>query len=356
LKAVPVSRLPLALSQVRIVILLRQRRPSKTYVRLSLPPHVTYDLVDPLYDKLTLAAVVKYKNVKRLYFEGKAQIENLTGQVEQLQNAIANQRITSSRTALDDNEYTTRFNRLNGAINNLSFNIRKDWRTLPNWLEDYVSAEALKTGKQEMTAVGRAVISRWLVEELFDRCFHPGLDAGLSAHLKEIELSIRGNSYTRHSQEEFEALTTSIVNWRMSTLDGLQKKLGSPSSEENKANMINKATTNLTALLYRYLGNPPPAGVEGSSSMIVELAVAIAANLPLESRDVAIRYPLPGDAVQPEVMDVEKTGLPVLEAQKAQDDGDSDSDSERESGGRKGKLSHMFPSRALLWEERENGG
>ena len=48
--------------------------------------------------------------------------------------------------------------------------------------------------------------------------------------------------------------------------------------------------------------------------MIVELAVGIASNLPLESRDVAIIYPLPEAPIQPELMDVEKTGLPALES------------------------------------------
>ena len=81
---------------------------------------------------LTRDVVTKYKNVKRLYFDGKTQVDQLNGQVEQLQNAVANQRMSQSRTSLDDNEYTTRFNRLNGAIMNLSFNIRKDWRSVPS--------------------------------------------------------------------------------------------------------------------------------------------------------------------------------------------------------------------------------
>ncbi|KAJ2987057.1 hypothetical protein NUW58_g4720 [Xylaria curta] len=107
--------------------------------------------------------VTKYKNVKRLYFDGKTQIEQMSSQIEQLQNAVANQRMSQSRTALDDSEYATRFSRLNGAINNLAFNIRKDWGTLPGWIERYVTADAVKTGKQEMTAVGRAFLTaRWL--------------------------------------------------------------------------------------------------------------------------------------------------------------------------------------------------
>lgn len=248
----------------------------------------------------------------------------MTGQVEQLQNAVANQRMSQSRTAWDENEYSTRFNRLNGAINNLAFNIRKDWRCLPPWLEKYVSADAVKTGKQEMTAVGRAVVSRWIAEELFDKCFHPGLDAQLSSQLKEIELSIRDNAYTMHSQEEFDALTTKVVNWRMATLDGLQKKLNSPEMGENRAKLIIRATKSLTAHLYQHLSSPPPPGVEGSTSMIAELAVAIATNLPIESRDVAITYPLPGDTVQAHLMEVEKTGLPTLDSQQ------SESDEERE--------------------------
>ncbi|KAK4123333.1 hypothetical protein N657DRAFT_634496 [Parathielavia appendiculata] len=258
--------------------------------------------------------LTKYKNVKRLYFDGKKEIEHLSSQVEQLQNAIANQRMSQSRTSLDDSEYTTRFNRLNGAINNLSFNIRKDWVTLPQWLVPFVSADALKTGKQEMTAVGRAVITRWIVEEIFNRCFHPGLDPELSRQLKLIELNIRHFSYTMNSQEEYDALTSKVVSWRMATLEGLQDVLRSAESVNHRNEFTRSATSNLTASLFQHLADPPPAGVDGSASMIVELAVGIASNLPLESRDVHIIYPLPETPIQPELMEVEKTGLPALEA------------------------------------------
>lgn len=275
--------------------------------------------------------VTKYKNVKRLYFDGKSQIEQLNGQIEHLQNAVANQRMSQSRTALDDNEYVNRFNRLNGAINNLSFNIRKDWRRLPQWLEKVVSPDALKTGKQEMTAVGRAVITKWIVDEVFNKCFHPDLDAAFSSQLKEIELHIRGNAYTMHSQEEFDALTTKVVNWRMATLDGLQHKLNSTTAGDNRAGLIAKMTTNLAAHLYQFLIEPPPAGVEGSTSMIVELAIGIAANLPRESRDVTIMYPLPGDVMQAGFMEVEKGGLPSLDGQKEEAKVDADADKDKSS-------------------------
>ncbi|KAK5632058.1 hypothetical protein RRF57_007773 [Xylaria bambusicola] len=259
--------------------------------------------------------VLKYKNVKRLYFDGKAQIEQMGSQIEQLQNAVAKQRMSQSRTALDDNEYSTRFNRLNGAIKDLAFSIRKDWSTLPGWIERYVTPDAVKTGKQEMTAVGRAIISRWVMEEIFNKCFHPGLDVDLSRHLKQIEQNIRKNSYTMNSQEEYNALTAKVINWRMTTLEGLQHMINSPESGDYRTKFTEMTTTTLTAMLYQYLVDPAPAGVDGGASMIVELAVGIAANLPLESRDVALTYPMPGDVVQPEIMEPaesEKTPLPPL--------------------------------------------
>lgn len=242
--------------------------------------------------------------------------------------------MSQSRTVLDDSEYQTRFNRLNGAINNLSFNIRKDWRSVPQWLKDYVSADALKTGKQEMTAIGRAVISLWLVEEIFNKCFHPGLDPVLSQHLKEIELSIRKSAYKLSSQEEFEAFTNKVVSWRMTTLEGLSQQLNSPATVDNRTSLIEKATGNLTARLFQFLNDPPPTGVQGSTSMIVELAVGIANNIPLESRDVGLHYPMPGDLVQPHLMEVEKTPLPLLEGQKAEDEVEGEQDEVKDKNGK----------------------
>ncbi|KAJ2907233.1 hypothetical protein MKZ38_006527 [Zalerion maritima] len=293
-------------------------------------------------DKEMKELVTKYKNVKRLYFDGKNTIDQLNAQVEQLQNAIANQRMSQSRTMLDDNEYIKLFERLNGAINNLSFNIRKDWRSLPQWIERYVSSDALKTGKQEMTAVGRAIISRWVMEDVFNKCFHPGLDPVLSSSLKEIELNIRRNSYTLNMQEELNALTTKIVSWRMATLDGLDRRLNSPMASDHHAAFTAMATTNLTAYLFQYLAEPPPPGIEGSVCMIVELAIKIAASIPMESRDVAIVYPMPETPVRKELMDVEKTPLPPL---PADDDAGSLAEEGKDKQGRSkpGMLTKLGP-------------
>ena len=272
------------------------------------------------------------------------QIEQYSSQVEQLQNAVANQRLSGSRTSLDDNEYTARFGRLNGAINNLSFNIRKNWQTIPPWLQPYVSPDAISTGKQEMTAVGRAVIARWLADEMFNKCFYPGLDPILSHHLKMIEINIRRFSYTLSSQEEYDALTTKVVNWRMATLEGLQSVINSPECNENRQDFLRKSTTNLTAHLINCMGDTPPQGVDGSVSMIIELAVSILNNLPLESRDVAIMYPLPNDGIQPRLMEVEKGGLPQLDGFKSESGEGGDEEERRSDKPRSGTLATMLGS------------
>ncbi len=58
------------------------------------------------------------------------------------------------------------------------------------------------------------------------------------------------------------------------------------------------------------LKQPPPAELDGVDS-IIELAVGIAANLPLESRDVFVEYIMPGVSVNEAYMKIE-TGLPAL--------------------------------------------
>jgi hypothetical protein len=249
--------------------------------------------------------VQKYKKVKGLYFDK-------TAQVEQLQNTLANQRLSQSRTSLDDSEYMTRFQRLDGATTNLAFNIRKDWRMIPNWLAPHVNQDAMKVGKQEMTAVGRACITRFLVDEVFNKSFHPGLEGEFSTRLKSIEQNIRRFSPALNNQEESDALTAKVVQWRLATLEGLRDGLSTPESEEYRKQFSRVATANLTASLINFLQEPVPAGIEDSAHMIVELAVSIAANIPLESRDISIIYPMPGDLVQPLFMKIEQ-GVPALE-------------------------------------------
>lgn len=202
---------------------------------------------------------------------------------------------------------------------------------LPDWIDRYVSPDALKTGKQEMTAVGRAVITRWVVEEIFNQCFHPALEAELSRHLKQIEHNIRRFSYTLNSREEYDALTSKVVSWRMATLEGLQLALQSPESNDNRTAYTEMTTGQLTAYIYQHLKEPPPAGVEGSVAMIVELAIGIAANISLESRDVAVTLPHPGDSMQPDLMELEKAGLPPLpDTDDAEDSGQDGDKSKRE--------------------------
>ncbi|KAF7195340.1 hypothetical protein HII31_03232 [Pseudocercospora fuligena] len=253
----------------------------------------------------------KYTKVKKYYFEKE-------DQVKQLQNSLAHQRLSQSRTSLDDSEYTTRFNRLDGLIAQLAFSIRKSWKSIPPWLVNSVNKDAVATGKQEMTAAGRAFISSWLVEEVFDKYFHPDLDPRLSAELKTVQRNIRKYAPFAQTAEEEEFLTSKIVNWRLATLEGLQEALRSPSCPENRQRLTDMLKDNLCQALAVHLTDPPPSDLEGGVHMIIELVVSIAIHLPLESRDVVIDYFPPGYSIMTEQMKLE-SGIPPLHISVAED-------------------------------------
>ena len=232
-------------------------------------------------------------------------------QVEQLQDTLAHQRLAQSRTSLDDNEYAQRFNRLDGAINNLAFNIRKDWKAVPTWLQAVVNQDAHTKVTKEMTVVGRAWISCWIVDEILERHFHPCLDPGLSTQLKIIEKNIRRLAPPLQTNEEDDALLAKVSNWRLTTLDALRESLDGQRAVECRQRLTDNLTEKLTASLSMHLKDPPPHGLEGGVRGIIELSIGIAANLPLESRDVFVEYFYPGTPVNSDYMKIETT-LPPL--------------------------------------------
>jgi hypothetical protein len=265
--------------------------------------------------------------VKKYYFDREAQ-------VHQLQNTLANQRLSASRTSLDDSEYSTRFSRLDGLISQLAFSIRKSWTSIPEWLHRAVNKDAMATGKQEMTAVGRAFISWWLYLQVFERIFHPELDLNLSLTLKQISNNLRRFAPPCNSAEEEEALSSKIASWRMATLEGLNDQIRSPAAQQHRKDLIELLNRSLMSDIGTYLTNPPPPDLAGGVYMIVELAINIVSHLPLESREVHIEYYPPMYQVQPEVMKLEQ-GIPLLVAaispvqgsgQSIDDDGDSTKD------------------------------
>ena len=260
---------------------------------------------------LTCAPGEKYTKVKKYYFEKEDQVKTL-------QNSLAHQRLSQSRTSLDDSEYTTRFNRLDGLVAQLAFSIRKSWRSIPNWLVGSVNKDAVATGKQEMTAAGRAFISCWLVEEIFDKYFHPDLEPTLSAQLKSIQNNIRRFAPVAQTAEEQDYLTSKVVNWRLATLEGLQEALRSPQCPTNRTQLTDMLKEQLVAALSVHLQEPPPSDLEGGVHMIIELVVSIAIHLPLESREVSIEYFMPGYSILPDQMKIE-TGIPPLTMSIADD-------------------------------------
>jgi len=242
--------------------------------------------------------------VKKYYFEKESQ-------VHALQNTLAHQRLSQSRTSLDDSGYTTRFERLDGLVAQLAYSIRKDWRRIPEWLQMGVNKDALSTGKQEMTVVGRAVICKWIVDELFDKYFHPDLDTSLSMSLRSIQRDLRRLAPPFQSAEEEENLSSKVIAWRLATLEGLQDQFRGPLPAEHRQQLIAQLNEKLISHLKSLLQDPAPPDVDGGVFMIVELAVGIALHVPMESRDVVIEYYHPGTLVVDDKMKPE-TNIPPL--------------------------------------------
>jgi hypothetical protein len=226
---------------------------------------------------------------------------------------LANQRLSLSRTSWDDSEYATRFNRLDGLIAQLSFSIRKDWKAIPQFLHTVVNKTAVETGKQEMTAVGRAFISYWLVENIFEKYFHPDLEPGFSTQLQMIAMNIRKYAPACHSPEDEDSLAAKIINWRLATLEGLVDTLRAPQAAKYRQELIETLNEKLIASLQMHMNDPAPPDLNGGVPMIIELAVSIAQHLPLESREVHIEYFPPGHGIVPDFMKLE-SGVPALTA------------------------------------------
>ncbi|KAJ5606563.1 hypothetical protein N7510_009344 [Penicillium lagena] len=246
----------------------------------------------------------KYSKVKRYYFDKEAQVQHL-------QNTVAHQRMAVSRTVLDDNEYTNRFQRLDGAIKDLAFSVRKEWCGIPHWLHGYVTEDAVDKGAKEMTALGRAVISRWLVEEVFQRHFHPALEPNLSLQLKSLEMNLRRQATHAQSEEERENMAARLANWRRTTFDGLGDSLVGPAAEAHRADLVEHLVAQLTSFLSGQLHESGLPGLEAGVRMIIENTINIAEKIPLEARDVCVEYFPPGAPTQDAYMKIE-TGLPPL--------------------------------------------
>jgi hypothetical protein len=195
----------------------------------------------------------------------------------------------------------------------LSFSIRKDWKTIPHFLHTVVNKTAVETGKQEMTAVGRAFISHWLVENIFEKYFHPDLEPGFSTQLQSIATNIRKFSPACHSPEDEDSLAAKIINWRLATLEGLADTLRAPQAAKYRQELTETLNEKLIGSLQMHMNDPAPPDLNGGVPMIIELAISVAQHLPLESREVHIEYFSPGHGIVPDFMKIE-SGIPALTA------------------------------------------
>ncbi|KAI5294329.1 hypothetical protein KEM52_004235, partial [Ascosphaera acerosa] len=205
--------------------------------------------------------------------------------VYNLQNVIASQQMTAN-TVLDDAQYDRMFQQLDGAINTLAFNIRKSWVQLPTWLKDYVREDAMATGTKEMTAVGRALLSRVVHDEIFERYLHPGIYENLSRTLKKIESYLRGMYITTATTEESRQTGVAKVSaWRSATIEGLSGLI-QRDSQEAKTKLAQMLTDDWKSRISEFLKSPAPTALEGGLRSIIDIALDLLEYRALETREI----------------------------------------------------------------------
>jgi hypothetical protein len=115
---------------------------------------------------------------------------------------------------------------------------------------------------------------------------------------------------------------------------------------ENRQKLSEHLVKQLVEYLQQYLHEPAPVGLLGGVQMIVDIAVGLAANLPLESRDVRVWYPLPGSRFESRIMRGE-VGLPPLvtpTSQRLDPEGDkSQVDTNQQAQNPEGGETSSFP-------------
>ncbi|KAI5287484.1 hypothetical protein KEM54_005961, partial [Ascosphaera aggregata] len=245
-----------------------------------------------------------YAKLKGLYKGERTRVYNL-------QNAIASQQMTKTHTILDDTQYMQLFQQLDGAITTLAFNVRKDWAVVPKWLKDYVHEDAAAVGTKEMTAVGRALLSRVVHDEIFEQHFHPGIYENLSKALKKIELNLRclhiNSAITEESRERGAAL---VAAWRTATMEGLSGLI-QRDNEEGKAKLTMILTKDWLSRLREFFKSPAPACLESGLQSIIEIALNLLEFKAFETRDIQTVYFLPNQVIDTRLM-TKDTSLPTL--------------------------------------------
>ncbi|KAI5303579.1 hypothetical protein KEM56_007408, partial [Ascosphaera pollenicola] len=231
--------------------------------------------------------------------------------VYNLQNALASQKLASSHTVLDDSQYERMFKSLDDSINDVSYQIRKDWVSVPPWLKDYIHEDATTAGTKEMIAVGRALISRFVHDEIFQRYLHPGIYEPLSKHLKRIDLNLRSLHINPGTTEENrEAGAAYISSWRAATMEGLSG-LVQRDGQANKAKLAKDLTNDFLQRMMAFLKSPAPQILEGGVQSIVDLALDLVEFTSHESRDIQIQYFLPNQEIDLGFM-TKDMSLPLL--------------------------------------------
>ncbi|KAK9458085.1 hypothetical protein V1511DRAFT_491712 [Dipodascopsis uninucleata] len=215
---------------------------------------------------------------------------------EALESDLARKNIESGRNILDDTQYKTKFENLDRSLRSVAFKERSNWDRYPDW----IASKDLSKGPMR-----RAVLARWLVEEVFLKYMHPGLDLTTSKVLKKVERNV-GHSFPED-----------VSLWRRNAIkstlppDAIDRQgtLGSLESKKEFNDHRKAALASLEHLCYKVykkqLVDTQQKKVKDLPAYyidIIDQALSLIAAMNLEVRCIILHYYLPGSNMDPQFM------------------------------------------------------
>ncbi|KAK9450444.1 uncharacterized protein V1518DRAFT_413859 [Limtongia smithiae] len=243
-----------------------------------------------------------------------AERDALDKKLQSTENELAGKNIEDSRSERDDVTYQTEFANFDKDLIEAALMLRDKVREYPDWVRK--TRLDFKT-KLITNYASRAVLARWIAEEIFGRYLHPGIDLTLSMRLKKAEKRL-ARYYTPGE----------IAIWRRmlvrAVLPTAKPTVELTDTPEYNAHLEHAASSFLHTNIWNInAANTMPENSVKPSQLVpanvlslVENAFSLMATMSLETRYVMVTYPLPLEKFDKNRMTIEpQCGIKAADAE-----------------------------------------
>ncbi|KAK9480853.1 hypothetical protein V1514DRAFT_324641 [Lipomyces japonicus] len=251
------------------------------------------------------------EETKRNLESSKIEIETQKKRADNLESSLAHQSIDRNRTLQDDSVYVAAFENINGSLKSIAYKYRENWVSLPEWIS---SVKNVKT-----IPLRRALLAKWIAEDIFDVYLHPALDIETSVTLKKID-----KSFGQRNPRE-------VAIWRQNTVKNLipeevtgqQGSYGTlealPAFARHRAAVLESFANRFSRFWDPKLLDPLTKRISSFPEdliLVVDEILKLLASMSLETRNIIVKYYNPGEVFNPEYMSVDDETDPPVNGSK----------------------------------------